>query len=233
MDCLSLPDDDRGGARFRIIPAARLRPNPWNPNRVPPEKLKKLKEAVAEKGLLSPILVRPAPGGPERFEIIDGEHRFRIARSLGIDEIPCVVVRLSDAEAKVKTLQLNGLRGENEPEKIARMIRDLNLDYDLDELERMLPLDRYDLQASMDLLAVMERERPDAGLEEEMEKMLDEVIFSVVVTREQRSAIEHAIARRRKSRRDPGAGAECGPDRDGSDGRHLADICEAFLAGAP
>jgi ParB family chromosome partitioning protein len=164
------------------------------------------------------------------FEIIDGEHRYRIARSLDIKEMPCMVIQVPDAEAKIKTLQLNGLRGENEPERLARLIRDLSIDYDIDELEALIPLDKYDIQASLELLETMDMQKPDTGLEDKMEQILEEVIFSTVVTRNQKNLIEHAIARARRLKRniDPLTGQSSDADKI-PDGQLLADVCEKYL----
>ncbi len=227
------------GFCFRMIPTEKLRPNPWNPNRISTENYRKLKNAIAERGMLSPILVRPREN---YFEIVDGEHRFKIARSLKIKEIPCFVAELADTEARIKTLQLNGLRGENEPEKLARLIQDLNLEYVLEDLEQVLPLDRYDLQASLDMLELMEQNDQTTRLEDEMEQMLKQVIFSVVVTREQKNLIEHALAQMRKSRasspvRQSPAKAEAQAEAESTDdhkipeGQLIAEICEFYLAG--
>ncbi len=233
MDCLSLPGKESGSAYFRMIRTHDLRPNPWNPNRIPREKYRKLKNAIAEKGLLCPALVRPSPqrsGSGEIFEIIDGEHRFQIARSLGIDEMPCVVIDLPDNEAKIKTLQLNGLRGEDEPERLARLIADLNIDYDLDELEGMLPLDRYDLQNSLDLLALIDRKEPETSLEEEMEQMLERIIFSVVVTRKEKTVIESALLQCKKSKENIKLREESFMESNEiTDGQILAEICGSYL----
>jgi hypothetical protein len=231
---------EQGGSQgfcFQMISTEKLRPNPWNPNRISTENYRKLKNAIAERGMLNPILVRPKE---DHFEIVDGEHRFKIARSLKIEKIPCFVAELADTEAKIKTLQLNGLRGENEPEKLARLIQDLNLEYVLEDLEQVLPLDCHDLQASLDLLELMEQDDRTTRLEDEMEQMLKQVIFSVVVTREQKNLIEHALAQIRKARLSPPvcqspaepeaqAGPEGTDDKKIPEGQLLAEICEIYL----
>ena len=96
----------------RELPLGLLDPNPWNPNRMGPANYARLKRELA-RGFLAPLLVRPRGN---RFQIIDGEHRFRLARELGCRAVPCVVATLSDQEARLKTLQMNGLRGENAPD---------------------------------------------------------------------------------------------------------------------
>lgn len=62
-----------------------------------PAKLEELTDSVKLKGVLQPILVRPAPKGG--FEIVAGERRFKAAKAAGLVEIPVTVRVLTDAEA--------------------------------------------------------------------------------------------------------------------------------------
>ena len=206
---------------FKMIPPGRLRSNPWNPNRIPAELLSKLRAAIAEKGMLGTLLVRPlhAPGSgaPQNFEVVDGEHRLRIARELNLPQVPCLVVSLSDTEAKIKTLQLNGLRGENDPELLARLLLDLAVDLDLEKLASELPYDRLDLETSLDLLKLKDQAASIEKIEEEMEEATRREIFAAVVTPEERSTIEQALAVHR------------GRHGPATPGQALAQICQASL----
>ena len=51
------------------IEVEKLRPNPWNPNRMSDEMFHKLKEYVKREGMVEPIVVRPQADG---FEILGG-----------------------------------------------------------------------------------------------------------------------------------------------------------------
>ena len=82
----------------------KIHPNRYNPNVVPADTLAKLRAEIAQQGLCEPIQVRFSPDG---YEIVDGEHRWRICRDLGFLEVPCIIQDFSDNEAKIKTLQLN------------------------------------------------------------------------------------------------------------------------------
>jgi ParB-like chromosome segregation protein Spo0J len=204
-----------------MIPLGRLRPNPWNPNRIPPELLSKLRAAIAEKGMLGTLLVRPlrAPGSgaPLNYEVVDGEHRLRIARELNLPEVPCLVIALSDAEAKIKTLQLNGLRGENDPELLARLLSDLAVDRDLEKLASELPYDRLDIETSLELLELKDQASPGEDIIERMEEEARREIFAAVVTPEERAVIEQALAISR------------GRHGPATSGQVLARICQGFL----
>ena len=62
-----------------------------------------LAASITEHGVLQPILVRPAAagasGGPERYEIIAGERRWRASKLAKRETIPAIVERFDDATA--------------------------------------------------------------------------------------------------------------------------------------
>lgn len=58
--------------------------------------LEELSLSIREKGLLQPILVRET--GPDKYQIVAGERRWRAAQIAGIHEVPVVVRDLTDAE---------------------------------------------------------------------------------------------------------------------------------------
>lgn len=61
------------------------------------DKANELVSSIRAKGILQPILVRPK--GPNRYEIVAGERRWRAAQAAGLYEVPVVIKELSDAEA--------------------------------------------------------------------------------------------------------------------------------------
>ena len=106
VDQLSRPSGEAVG---RMIPIEDLHPNPRQPRQDLGD-LSELKASVSEKGVLEPILVRPAAG---RFEIIAGERRYRAALEVGLAEVPCIVRETTEAEmmelALVENLQRKDL----------------------------------------------------------------------------------------------------------------------------
>ncbi len=55
-------------------------------------------ESVRERGVLQPILVRPAPHAPGEFQIVAGERRWRAAQRAGLHVVPILVRPLDDLE---------------------------------------------------------------------------------------------------------------------------------------
>jgi len=102
-----------------------------NPNKMEPEQYAMLVEAIRQVGFLQPILVRPLgvslPNGQElsaknaqllgglhavQYRVVDGHHRLRAAKELGLAQVPCVIVEKDDEEAVALALGMNRLRGE-------------------------------------------------------------------------------------------------------------------------
>ena len=71
--------------------------NPDQPRRQFAEgDLVELADSIRQKGVLQPILVRPAPGLPGQFQIVAGERRWRAAQRVGLKTLPVVVRELDD-----------------------------------------------------------------------------------------------------------------------------------------
>ena len=103
-------------AEVRRVKVAAIVPNPLQPRRVfTEEELKDLASSIRENGLLQPLVVRPAPGATDRFELVAGERRFRAVTSLGWDDVPVLVREASDETLLVLALVENLQREELNP----------------------------------------------------------------------------------------------------------------------
>jgi ParB family chromosome partitioning protein len=82
----------------RSLPVAFLQPGQFQPRKTFDEQpLADLAASIKEKGVLSPILVRPI--GPDRYEIVAGERRWRAAQIAKLHDVPVVVRELADDQA--------------------------------------------------------------------------------------------------------------------------------------
>ncbi len=108
-------------SELRTLPLAAIVPNPLQPRRAFTEdELSDLASSIRENGLLQPLVVRPAPGSEDRFELVAGERRYRALGMLEWSEAP-VVVRDADDEmllvlALVENLQREALNPIEEAE---------------------------------------------------------------------------------------------------------------------
>ncbi len=87
---------------LRTVAIEAVQPSPLNPRAAfSPEDLQELADSIRMRGVVQPIIVRPADGGEGSggFEIIAGERRWRAAQTAGLHEIPVIVRELTDQQA--------------------------------------------------------------------------------------------------------------------------------------
>jgi ParB family chromosome partitioning protein len=101
------------------IPVRAISPNPRQPRtRFEGEALSALAESLGERGVLQPVLVRPASRGG--YELIAGERRWRAAQIAGMETIPALVRPHDDAAALELALIENMAREDLNPVEEAR-----------------------------------------------------------------------------------------------------------------
>ncbi|GBQ12415.1 ParB/RepB/Spo0J family partition protein [Swaminathania salitolerans] len=109
-----------------------LAPGPFQPRVDMDEgRLSELADSIRSRGVLQPILVRPDPAEPGRYQIIAGERRWRAAQRAGLHEVPVHVRLLDDADAMaaalVENLQRADLNAIEEAEGLQRLLTDYAL----------------------------------------------------------------------------------------------------------
>jgi ParB family chromosome partitioning protein len=117
---------------IRDIEISLLEPSPFQPRGViSPESLAELTASIRARGILQPLLVRPHPAVPGRFQIIAGERRWRAATAAGLLEVPALVRPLADLEAMaaalVENLQRQDLNAIEEAEGFSRLLDEFGL----------------------------------------------------------------------------------------------------------
>ncbi|MBV8971120.1 MAG: ParB/RepB/Spo0J family partition protein [Sphingomonadaceae bacterium] len=109
----ALMDEVAPTATRTMLPLADIVANPRQPRRrFDPGAMEDLIESVQARGVLQPILVRPAGG---RYEIVAGERRWRAAAAAQLHEIPVVIRELDDAAAFEIALVENIQRADLNP----------------------------------------------------------------------------------------------------------------------
>ena len=91
-----------------------------------PEDLEELTVSIRERGVISPIVVRPMPGGADgEYQIVAGERRWRASQKAGRRTIPGVVRQLDDLEvmeiALIENIQRADLNALEEARGYAAM----------------------------------------------------------------------------------------------------------------
>ncbi|MFF1416609.1 ParB/RepB/Spo0J family partition protein [Streptomyces sp. NPDC058280] len=102
------------GAHFAEVPIDSITPNPRQPREVFDEDaLAELITSIKEVGLLQPVVVRQV--GPERYELIMGERRWRACREAGLERIPAIVRATDDEKLLLDALLENLHRAQLNP----------------------------------------------------------------------------------------------------------------------
>jgi ParB/RepB/Spo0J family partition protein len=102
----------------KLVPVRLLVPSPTNPRKFFSEaSIAELVTSLSQHGVKTPLSVRPWPAdravsadyaaqgsGETLFEIVAGERRYRAAKGAELEDVPCIVQEMTDAE--VLELQL-------------------------------------------------------------------------------------------------------------------------------
>ncbi|WP_337996343.1 ParB/RepB/Spo0J family partition protein [Oleispirillum naphthae] len=140
-----------------VLPVAALTPSPLQPRQVFDEAaIDDLAASIRERGVLQPLLVRPAPGMNGIYEIIAGERRWRAAQRAQVHEVPVVIREMSDQEALevalVENLQRQDLNALEEAEGYRRLQEEFH--HTQEDLARAVGKSRSHVANTMRLLAL-------------------------------------------------------------------------------
>ncbi len=117
-------DDTDESAALRELPVEQLQRGRYQPREdMDPQRLEELAASIRAQGVVQPIVVRPI--GPDRYEIIAGERRWRAAQLAGLHEIPAVVREVPDEAAVAMSLIENIQREELSPMEEANALQRL------------------------------------------------------------------------------------------------------------
>lgn len=117
-----------------------IKPNAYNPNRQSEHEFELLCRSIEEDGFTTPAVVRKSD-----MMIVDGEHRWRAAQSVGMTEIPITLVEMTDAQMKISTLRHNRARGEEDAQLASAVLRDLAKSGVLESAQDSLMLDDVEM----------------------------------------------------------------------------------------
>jgi ParB family transcriptional regulator, chromosome partitioning protein len=119
------PDGPTRSVGVRIVHIERIEPNPEQPRMVFEQAaLDELAASIREHGVLQPILVRPL--GPNTYQIVAGERRWRASKQAGLATIPALIEDIDDDTALeiaiIENLQREDLTPLDEAAMFDRMI---------------------------------------------------------------------------------------------------------------
>ncbi len=125
------PLESRAGDILHV-PLQKIVRNPAQPRtQFDPTTIKELADSIRERGVLQPVLLRPAGEG---YQLVAGERRFLATREAGFSTIPAIVRPLTDREslliALIENIQRENLNPIDEARAYYRLVTDYGLQHD-------------------------------------------------------------------------------------------------------
>lgn len=147
------PEDSQASARLaEFISIDLIDPSPFQPRKSFDEaELRELADSLRAKGVIQPVLVRPAGN---RYQLVAGERRWRAAKLAALEAIPAIVRTLDDRDALELALTENLLRDDLGPLEAARAYKSLQDRFSLsqEEIASRLGINRVTVTNTLRLL---------------------------------------------------------------------------------
>ena len=90
------------------IPVEKIRPFEGHPYKVlDNEEMNTLIESIQQKGVISPIVVRPLENTEDEYEIISGHRRLRASVKAGLETVPALIYAVTRDEAAIMLVDSN------------------------------------------------------------------------------------------------------------------------------
>ena len=142
-------------AEFQDIPIEWINVGPWQPRRrFDKAGLDELASSIRQKGIVQPILLRPTPDQPSRYQLVAGERRWRAAQLAKIHQVPAIIRELSDAEcyevAVIENIQRSDLSVIEESQGYQKLLE--NNRYTQDQLSDIIGKSRSHIANLLRLL---------------------------------------------------------------------------------
>ena len=128
----SRPVAESRSGDIQHVPLSRITRNPAQPRtQFDPATIKELADSIRERGVLQPVLLRPADGG---YQLVAGERRFLATREAGFSTIPAIIRPLTDREslliALIENIQRENLNPIDEARAYYRLATEYGLQHD-------------------------------------------------------------------------------------------------------
>jgi ParB-like chromosome segregation protein Spo0J len=108
------------------VPADLVYANDYNPNQVAPPEMKLLRISIETNGYTQPIVVWQTDDG---YEVVDGFHRHKIGKELGLSHLPVVVINNKDTgrnDRIAATIRHNRARGKHQVQAMSDIVIELS-----------------------------------------------------------------------------------------------------------
>jgi len=157
-----IPEQDMLEEEFQngqsvLIDINQIKPNSEQPRKNFDEaKIMELTESIKQHGLIQPLVVKKED---ENYIIVAGERRWRACKKAGINEVPAVIMDLTDSQvleiSLIENIQRQDLNPIEEALAFKKLITDFNLTQD--ELSMRIGRSRTAITNTMRLLNLDDR----------------------------------------------------------------------------
>ena len=90
------------------IPVEKIRPFEGHPYKVlDNDEMNNLIDSIQQKGVISPIVVRPLENTDDEYEIISGHRRLRASVKAGLETVPALIYAVTRDEAAIMLVDSN------------------------------------------------------------------------------------------------------------------------------
>lgn len=118
------------------LPIGSILPDSRNCNKMSEKMFSELVQEIKTDGFDEPVIVVLHPEQPGRYLLVNGEHRWRAASSLGMPTIPAVIKESWDAATRaVKLIRRNNLHGELDSVQFSSLLAEIENSYSMSKEE--------------------------------------------------------------------------------------------------
>ncbi|MFA6421891.1 MAG: ParB/RepB/Spo0J family partition protein [Candidatus Buchananbacteria bacterium] len=139
------------------IDVQKIVPNPYQPRMdFSEESLNDLSESIKEHGIIQPLIV--VKNGPDEWQLIAGERRWRCAKNLGLKTVPVIVRDMTDQKkmeiALIENLQRQNLNALEVAIAYQKLLDEFNMS--IDQLAQKVGKNRSTINNTLRLLTARE-----------------------------------------------------------------------------
>ena len=189
----------------------------WNPNSMDAAMLDRLTKSIDTYGLVGVFVVRQMG---KVYEILNGNQRRQVVEGLGFRTVPCIIVNLDDAHARLLAQALNYLRGVDDLGLRAEVLRTVLEHVPEGDVLAVLPESAESLRQ---LASIGQQDMADYLRASEQARAARLHHFSAQLTSEQSAFVDSVLRAFREQVR---AGDDGNPNVTGL---ALYRLCQAYL----
>jgi len=154
-----IPEEEiiEDGSKIFKIPMNLIKANKDQPRKsFDPEKISELAQSIKEHGVIQPIILNKED---DIYIVVAGERRFRAAKSIGLAEIPAIIMNINSKEVLEISLIENIQREDLNPIEEAIAYKKLLIDFNLtqEEISKKVSKSRTAITNCIRLLNLDER----------------------------------------------------------------------------